>query len=101
MTTVQANTKVYVEKAESINKNLGAINSVYEIQLKNIQSQTEAVEQQTLKISAVAADVDKVQKAMAVSAVDIEKYKDETGKLAQKVVDLNAIYGNMLNAING
>lgn len=101
MTTVQANTKVYVEKAESINKNLGAINSVYEIQLKNIQSQTEAVEQQTLKISAVAADVDKVQKAMAVSAVDIQKYKDETGKLAQKVVDLNAIYGNMLNAING
>ena len=101
MTTVQANTKVYVEKAESINKNLGAINSVYEIQLKNIQSQTEAVEQQTLKINAVAADVDKVQKAMAVSAVDVEKYKDETGKLAQKVVDLNAIYGNMLNAING
>ena len=101
MTTVQANTKVYVEKAESINKILGAINSVYEIQLKNIQSQTEAVEQQTVKIHAVANDVDKVQKAMAVSAVDIEKYKDETGKLAQKVVDLNAIYGNMLNAING
>jgi len=101
MTTVQANTKVYVEKAESINKNLGAINSVYEIQLKNIQSQTEAVEQQTIKINAVAADVDKVQKAMSVSAMDVEKYKDETGKLAQKVVDLNAIYGNMLNAING
>ena len=101
MTTVQANTKVYVEKAESINKNLGAINSVYEIQLKNIQSQTEAVEQQTIKINTDAADVDKVQKAMAVSAVDVEKYKDETGKLAQKVVDLNAIYGNMLNAING
>lgn len=101
MTTVQANTKVYVEKAESINKNLGAINSVYEIQLKNIQSQTEAVEQQTVKINAVAADVDKVQKAMSTSALDVEKYKDETGKLAQKVVDLNAIYGNMLNAING
>jgi len=101
MTTVQANTKVYVEKAESINKNLGAINSVYEIQLKNIQSQTEAVEQQTIKINAVATDVDKVQKAMSVSAIDVEKYKDETGKLAQKVVDLNAIYGNMLNAING
>jgi len=101
MTTVQSNTKVYVEKAESINKNLGAINSVYEIQLKNIQSQTEAVEQQTIKINAVATDVDKVQKAMSVSAMDVEKYKDETGKLAQKVVDLNAIYGNMLNAING
>lgn len=101
MTTVQTNTKVYVEKAESINKNLGAINSVYEIQLKNIQSQTEAVEQQTLKINSVVADVDKVQKAMSKSALDVEKYKDETGKLAQKVVDLNAIYGNMLNAING
>ncbi|MGN0187714.1 MAG: gliding motility protein GldL [Paludibacteraceae bacterium] len=100
MTTVQANTKQYVEKAETINKNLGAINSVYEIQLKNVQSQADAVAQQTDKIAAVANDLDKVQKAMAVGAKDAEKYQDETAKLAQKVVDLNAIYGNMLNAIN-
>ena len=39
MATVQANTKLYVEKADTINKNLAAINSVYEIQLKNIQNQ--------------------------------------------------------------
>ena len=100
MVTVQANTKQYVDKAEAINKNLGAINSVYEIQLKNVQSQADAVEQQTAKIAAVANDLDKVQKAVAVSAKDAEKYQDETAKLAQKVVDLNAIYGNMLNAIN-
>lgn len=100
MTTVQENTKLYVEKAETINKNLSAINSVYEIQLKNVQSQAEAVEQQTAKISSVASDLDKVQQAMQVSAKDMEKYQDETSKLAQKVVDLNAIYGNMLNAIN-
>lgn len=101
MTTVQANTKIYVEKADAINKNLGAINSVYEIQLKNIQNQAEAVEKQTLQINTIATDVDKAQKAMAASAIDLEKYKNETNKLAQKVVDLNAIYGNMLNAING
>ncbi len=100
MTTVQNNTKLYVEKAEAINKNLGAINSVYEIQLKNVQSQAEVIEQQSAKLNAVGADVDKVQKAIAVSAKDVEKYQDETAKLAQKVVDLNAIYGNMLNAIN-
>ncbi len=100
MTTVQENTKLYVEKAETINKNLSAINSVYEIQLKNVQSQAEAVEQQTAKISSVASDLDKVQQAMQVSAKDMEKYQDETAKLAQIVVDLNAIYGNMLNAIN-
>ncbi len=100
MTTVQENTKLYVEKAETINKNLSAINSVYEIQLKNVQSQAEAVEQQTAKIASVAGDLDKVQQAMQVSAKDMEKYQDETAKLAQKVVDLNAIYGNMLNAIN-
>src|SRR5574344_149560 len=100
MTAVQTSTKLYVEKAEIINKNLGAINSVYEIQLKNIQSQSDAVELQTAKINAVAGDVDKVQKAMAVSAADVEKYKDETAKLAQKVADLNAIYGNMLSAGN-
>lgn len=100
MTTVQNNTKQYVEKAETINKNLSAINSVYEIQLKNVQSQAEAVEKQTAKITAVAGDLDKVQQAMQASSKDMEKYQDGTAKLAQKVVDLNAIYGNMLNAIN-
>lgn len=100
MTTVQNNTKQYVEKADAINKNLSAINSVYEIQLKNVQSQAEAVEQQTAKITAVAGDLDKVQQAMQASSKDMEKYQDGTAKLAQKVVDLNAIYGNMLNAIN-
>lgn len=100
MTSVQADTRAFVEKAGEINKNLGAINSVYEIQLKNIQSQAEAVEAQTVKIAAVASDLDKVQSAMNLSAKDVERYQDETAKLAQKVVDLNAIYGNMLNAIN-
>ncbi|HOO24688.1 MAG TPA: gliding motility protein GldL [Paludibacteraceae bacterium] len=100
MATVQANTKLYVEKADTINKNLAAINSVYEIQLKNIQNQAELVEKQTAIINVVAGDINKVQQAMAVSAVDVEKYKDETAKLAKKVADLNAIYGNMLSAIN-
>lgn len=100
MATVQANTKLYVEKADTINKNLAAINSVYEIQLKNIQNQAELVEKQTAIINAVVGDINKVQQAMAVSAVDVEKYKDETAKLAKKVADLNAIYGNMLSAIN-
>lgn len=100
MATVQVNTKLYVEKADTINKNLAAINSVYEIQLKNIQNQAELVEKQTAIINTVAGDINKVQQAMAVSAVDVEKYKDETAKLAKKVADLNAIYGNMLSAIN-
>lgn len=100
MTTVQTATTQYVEKADAINKNLGAINSVYELQLKNVQSQAEVVEKQTATIAAVGGDIDKVQKAMQASANDMAKYQDETAKLAQKVVDLNAIYGNMLNAIN-
>lgn len=97
---VQEGTKMQIEKVEAINKNLGAINSVYEIHLKNIQSQTEVVEAQAAKITAVSGDIDKIEKTIAGTVANAEKYRDETTKLAQKVADLNAIYGNMLSAVN-
>jgi gliding motility-associated protein GldL len=107
MESVEKNTKQYAGKVEEINKHLSSINSIYEIQLKNIQAQSEGLTQQTQRVRSVtdeldliATDVQKMKVATAVAADGAESYKIGTVKLAKQVADLNHVYGNMLNALN-
>jgi len=107
METVEKNTKIYGGKVEDINKNLSSINSIYEIQLKNIHAQSEGLTQQTERILTVndelnfiVGDVQKMKTATTVAAEETEKFKTATTKLAKQVTDLNHVYGNMLNALS-
>lgn len=107
METVEKNTKIYGGKVEDINRNLSSINSIYEIQLKNIHAQSEGLTQQTERIQTVndelnfiVGDVQKMKTATVVAAEETEKFKTGTTKLAKQVTDLNHVYGNMLNALS-
>ena len=107
MDIVEKNTKLYAGKVETINKNLAAINSIYEIQLKNIQAQSEGLTIQNDKLRAVneelsviVGDVEKMKTATSVAAGEAEIFKAGTTKLAQQIADLNKVYGNMLNALS-
>ncbi len=107
MEFVEKSTKLYAGKVEEINKHLSSINSIYEIQLKNIQAQSEGLTQQTQRVRKVtdeldliATDIQKMKVATAVAAEGTESYKTGTVKLAKQVADLNHVYGNMLNALN-
>jgi gliding motility-associated protein GldL len=106
MEVVEKNTKLYAGKVDNINKNLSSINSIYEIQLKNIQAQTEGITQQTERLrtvneelNAIVGDVQKMKSATTLAVVETENYKDGTTKLAKQIADLNHVYGNMLNAL--
>jgi gliding motility-associated protein GldL len=106
MEAVEKNTKLYAVKVDTINKNLSSINSIYEIQLKNIQAQSEGLTQQTEKVntvneelSVIVGDVQKMKSATSIAAVEAENYKTGTTKLAKQIADLNQVYGNMLNAL--
>ena len=107
MDTIERNTKLYAVKVEDINKNLSSINSIYEIQLKNIQAQSESITQQAERVRAVnnelgliVGDVQKMKMSTLVAADETENFKASTIKLAKQVADLNQVYGNMLNALN-
>ena len=107
MEIVEKNTKLYAGKVEEINKNLSSINSIYEIQLKNIHAQSEGITQQTEKVRTVtdelgiiATDVQKMRAATAVATEETENFKAGTSKLAKQITDLNQVYGNMLNALS-
>ena len=107
METVDKHTKSYAAKVEEINKNLSAINSLYEVHLKNIQAQTEGLNQQTDKVRLVTnvyesinIDVQKMKDSTRIAAEESEHVKSETSRLTKQISDLNDVYGNMLNSLS-
>ncbi len=107
MDVVDKNTKLYAGKVDTINKNLSSINSIYEIQLRNIQAQTEGLTQQTERLRSVneelgniVGDVQKMKSATSSAATEAESYKAGTAKLSKQIAELNLVYGNMLNALS-
>ena len=99
MIAAEDKTKSFAEKASELSKNLGSINTSYELQLKGIQSQAAAIEAQSNKINAVTAEFEKLHTAVSASSKNMDAYKQMTDQLAKNVSDLNNVYGNMLNAI--
>ncbi len=97
--TAKNNTQSFAEKANEISKNLGSINTAYELQLKGLNAQTEVLDAQNKKISAVTAEFDKLQGLAGESAQNMNSYKQMTEQLAKNISDLNGVYGNMLNAL--
>ena len=100
-------TRSYTSQIEEINKHLSSVNSIYEIHIRNLQQQTEGLNKQTSAVNAVTEEVNKVlldvQKVRSSSAAVVEQtdnYKAGTEKLAKQIAELNAVYGNMLNALS-
>jgi gliding motility-associated protein GldL len=83
----------YIEKLNSISKNLAALNSVYELQLKSsneqLQTNSKLHEQMGKFITNLHDSIDFTT-----------KYKEQSAMLTQNITALNNIYGNMLAAMN-
>jgi|AntRauTorckE6833_2_1112554.scaffolds.fasta_scaffold00161_18 gliding motility-associated protein GldL len=83
----------YKQSAEKLTDNLGALNAVYELQLKESNKQKESAQQ-------VAAGVNTFMKNLEASNQATEAYQKEVEVLSRKVSALNNVYGNMLSAMN-
>lgn len=90
---VAADGAKYTEELAGVNKNLSAINAVYELQLTNINAQVNASQSLT-------KELETINQHMNQSVSDVEVYKKEVAKLSQTLGELNTIYGNMLSAMN-
>ncbi len=73
--------KQYSENIGSLNKNLGAINAIFELQLQEV-------------------DFDKMISELKGSVAHSQKYSQEITKLGKRLEALNTVYGNMLTAMN-
>ena len=85
--------KNYQQQLELLNKNLGALNAVYELQRKS-------ADQQVKEADTLNKGIQNLLKDLSETAGDTKKYKEQIATLNQNLTALNNVYGNMLAAMN-
>jgi gliding motility-associated protein GldL len=90
---IEVGGKSYQEQLETLNKNLSALNAVYELQKKGADNHLKESE-------ALYQGLQGLVKDLADSAGDTTKYREQITKLNENLSALNNVYGNMLAAMN-
>lgn len=82
----------YVEQMQDLNRNIGGLNTIYEIQLKSISSQLDSIDRVNRGIKDIR---DMYEKSAGQSA----RYCEETEKMARYMQQLNSVYEKMITAM--
>jgi gliding motility-associated protein GldL len=93
LSLIETGGKSYQQQLESLNKNLSALNAVYELQRKDANDHIKESESLFKGIQTIVKD-------LADSSGDTKKYRDQITKLNDNLAALNNVYGNMLAAMN-
>ncbi|HCN82422.1 MAG TPA: gliding motility protein GldL [Sphingobacteriaceae bacterium] len=93
MANSNVDSKAYHEQINNMAKNLSALNAVYELELQDSSSHLKAMNKFYQNLSLTMQNFNE-------SMEDSKSFKEEVGKLAKNLSSLNAIYGNMLSAMN-
>ncbi|MHA4893392.1 type IX secretion system motor protein PorL/GldL [Pedobacter sp. PWIIR3] len=83
----------YHDQVNALAKNLSALNAVYELELQDSSAHLKSMNKFYQNLSLTMSNFNE-------SMEDSKQFKDEVGKLAKNLASLNAIYGNMLSAMN-
>lgn len=83
----------YAEKLGSLNSNLSALNSVYELQIQNTNNYVESAKSHLEGLNSMAGN-------MSQTADNAAKLDEDIVTLKQNVASLNTIYGSMLSSLN-
>lgn len=82
----------YVSQMQDLNRNIGGLNTIYEIQLKSVSSQLDSIDRVNRGIKDIR---DMYEKSSAQSA----RYCEETEKMARYMQQLNSVYEKMITAM--
>jgi gliding motility-associated protein GldL len=93
LSLVESGGKSYHQQLESLNKNLAALNTVYELQRKSADEHIKESDH-------LYKGVQTLMKDLTDSAGDTKKYREQISKLNDNLTALNNVYGNMLAAMN-
>ncbi|MGK7392961.1 MAG: gliding motility protein GldL [Candidatus Cyclobacteriaceae bacterium M3_2C_046] len=85
-------TKEYHTQVQSITKNLGALNAVYEMELNDVNGHLKAMNK-------FYSNLTTALESMSGATKDTEQFKDEINKLTSNLSSLNKVYGSMLTAM--
>ncbi len=84
--------KGFHEQVQVLTKNLGSLNTIYELELKESNNHLKA-------LNGFYGKMAEASQAMMNSVDDANKAKEQIGALATNLTKLNSVYGNMLSAM--
>lgn len=90
--SITENSRGYIERMGDLNRNLGGLNTIYEIQLKSVSTQLDSIDRVNRGIKDIR---DMYEKSASQSA----RYCEETEKMARYMQQLNHVYEKMLHAM--
>jgi gliding motility-associated protein GldL len=93
LSVIEVGGKSYQQQLESLNKNLSALNAVYELQRKGADDHLK-------ESDSLYKGIQGLMKDLSESAGDTKKYREQITKLNENLSALNNVYGNMLAAMN-
>ncbi|HEY0897060.1 MAG TPA: gliding motility protein GldL [Sphingobacteriaceae bacterium] len=86
-------TRAYHEQVNALAKNLSALNAVYELELQDSNAHLKSMNRFYSNLSQTMQNFNE-------SMEDSQQFKEEVAKLSRNLSSLNAVYGNMLSAMN-
>ena len=87
-------TRQYHGQVQTLTKNLGSLNAIYELELQDTNNHLKAMNNFYSNLAAAS-------QAMQGSVEDAKKTQEQISILAKNLSNLNNIYGNMLTAMQG
>lgn len=84
--------KGFHEQVQVLTKNLGSLNTIYELELKESNNHLKA-------LNGFYGKMAEASQAMMNSVDDANRAKEQIGTLATNLTKLNSVYGNMLSAM--
>lgn len=94
MSSATQDAKAYRDQITTVTKNLAALNSVYEEELKDANTHAKTINKFYSNVTAAMEGITEAGK-------ETEAFKNELAKLNSNVNALNKIYGGMLTAMKG
>ncbi|MBD5358145.1 MAG: gliding motility protein GldL [Bacteroides sp.] len=89
---ISRNSTGYADQMADLNRNIGGLNTIYEIQLKNVSGQLETIDR-------VNRGLKDIRDMYEKSAHESSRYCEETEKMARYMKQINAVYEKMITAM--
>lgn len=93
MQQVKNQAENYTQQVSAINKNISALNALYELQINETKDCLES-------FRGMQGDMGEMLENVSLSLDSAKLFKQESQQLANNVASLNSVYGNMLSVVN-
>ena len=90
---VKSQSENYTQQISAINKNISALNALYELQIHETQDCQESFRGRQ-------GEMNEMLEHVSLSVDNAKLFKQESQQLANNVASLNSVYGNMLSVVN-